>query len=122
MPQLKRFHHFSFSAESPGVVSVNENSDSESTFVMLFDEEWQPAAHALPTVITPAGFPLARQLYIYEQIREYYRDGTKDHVFPNLHLANHVHSPDLASAEDINGQISMGELLHYTLNEYGIEE
>ena len=26
---------------------------------------------------TPAGLPLARQLYLYEQIREYCRDGTE---------------------------------------------
>ena len=85
-------------------MSVKKNSDSESTFVMLFDEEWQPAAHELPTASTPAGLPLARQLYLYEQIRDYCRNGTEDLVCPNLHLANHVHSPDLASAEDINGQ------------------
>ena len=104
MSQLKRFHHFSFSAESLGVVSVKEYSDSKSMVVMLFDEEWQPAAHELPAAITPAEFPLARQLYLYEQIREYRRDGTEYLVCPNPHLANHVHSPDLASAEDINGQ------------------
>ena len=92
VPQLKRFHHFSFSAESPGVVSLKEYSDSASTlFVML------------PPAITPAGLPLARQLYLYEQIREYCRDGTEDLVCPNPHSANHIHSPDLASMEeDIN--------------------
>ena len=85
-------------------MSVKKTSDSESTFVMLFDEEWQPAAHELSTAITPAGLPLARQLYLYEQIREYCRDGTEYLVCPNPHLANHVHSPDLSSAEDINGR------------------
>ena len=86
-------------------MSVKENSDSEGTFVMLFDEEWEPTAHELPTAITPAGLPLARQLYLYQQIREYCRDGTEDLVYSNAHLANHVHSPDLASAEDINGRV-----------------
>ena len=85
-------------------MSVKENSDFESTFVVLFDEEWQPAADELSTPITPAGLPLAGQLYLYEQIREYCRDGTEYLVCPNLHLANHVHSPDLSSAKDINGQ------------------
>ena len=80
-------------AESQCVVSLKEYSDSASTFVMLFDEEWQPAANELRTAITPARFPLARQLYLYEQIR------TEDLVCPNPHPANHVHSPDLASAE-----------------------
>ena len=54
-------------AESEGVVSLKEYSDSASTFVMLFDEECQPAADELRTAITPAGLPLARQLYLYEQ-------------------------------------------------------
>ena len=85
-------------------MSIKENSDSESTFVMLFDEEWKPAAHELSTAITPAGLPLARQLNLYEQIREYFRDGTEYFVCPNPHLANHVHSPDLSSVQDINGR------------------
>ena len=71
-------------------MSIKENSDSESTFVMLFDEEWQQAAHELSTAIAPAGLPLARQLYLYEQIREYCRDGTEYLVWPNPHLENHV--------------------------------
>ena len=71
---------------------------------MLFDEERQPAAHELPKAITPAGLPLARQLYLYEQIQDYCRDSTEDLECPNLHLANHVHSPDLSSAEDIDGR------------------
>ena len=106
VPHLKRFHHFSFSAESPRVVSLKEYSDSASTmFVMRFDEEWQPAADELLTAITPAGLPLAWQLYLYEQIREYCRNGREDLVCPNPHLANHVHSSDLASTEeDINGR------------------
>ena len=65
-------------------MSVKENSDSESMFVMLFDKEWQSAADDLPTAITPAGLPLARQLYLYEQIREYCRDGTGDLVLPKF--------------------------------------
>ena len=106
VPQLKRFHHFPFSAESPGVVSLKEYSDSESTtFMMLLDKEWQPAVDELPTPITPAGLPLARQFYLYDQIREYCRDGTEDLVYPNPHSANHIHSPNLASVEeDINGR------------------
>ena len=92
-------------AESQGVVSLKEYSDSASTmFVMLFDEEWQPAADELWTALTPAGLPLARQLYLYEQIREYCRDGTEDLVCPNPHSANHVHSPDASAEEDINGR------------------
>ena len=106
VPQLKRFHHFSFSAESPGVVSIKEYSDSASTtFMMLLDKEWQPAVDELPTPITPVGLPLARQFYLYDQIREYCRDGTEVFVCPNPHSANHIHSPNLASAEeDINGR------------------
>ena len=83
-------------------MSLKEYSDSESTFVILFDEDWQPAMHELLTVITPARLPLARQLYYYEYIREYCRYGTEDLVWPNPYWANHVHSPDFALAEDMN--------------------
>ena len=58
-------------------MSVKENSDSESAFVRLFDEEWQPAVDELATAIITAGLPLARQLYLYEHIREYCRAGTE---------------------------------------------
>ena len=111
MSQLKRFHHFSFSAESLGVVSVKEYSDSKSMVVMLFDEEWQPAAHELPAAITPAEFPLARQLYLYEQIREYRRDGT-EYLYAQIHIwqimSTHLilHQP----------RISMVKLLHHTMH------
>ena len=60
--------------------------------------------HELPKAITQAGLPLARQLYLYKQIKEYCRDGTEDLVCPHLHSANHLHSPDLSSAEDSNGR------------------
>ena len=91
-------------------MSVKENSDSEGTFVRLFDEEWQPAVDELPTAITPAGFPLARQLYHYEQIREYCRDGTTAETFAGdipgkpwrpLHVQVSRYRPSLKSCNNI---------------------
>ena len=93
-------------------MSIKENSDSESTFVVLFDEEWQPAVHELSTAITPDGLPLARQLYLFEQIREYCRDGAQIHIWQIMSTHWICHLP----------KISMGELLHHTLNECGNEE
>ena len=43
VPQLKTFHHFTFSAQHPGVVLTKVYSDSAGTkFTMLHDVEWCP--------------------------------------------------------------------------------
>jgi hypothetical protein len=66
VPQLKSYHHFSFTAKQPGVVVMQEYSDSNE----------------LPHVVRPSGLSLARQWYLHRQIREYCREGTEDLVCP----------------------------------------
>ena len=83
VPHLKKFHHFSFSTQQPGVVTMKEFSDSVGTsFMMLDDKSWCPTAESLLPIITPTGLTLARQWYLYQQIREFCRDGTEDLVCP----------------------------------------
>ena len=83
---------------------MKEYSDSESTrFPILSGEEWCPATDELPTTITPVGLPLTRQVYLYEQIRDYCRDGTEDLVCPKplTYICDSL--PDLSAEEDANG-------------------
>ena len=83
VPQMKSYRHFNFSASTPGVVVMKEFSDSaETSFTMLSDEGWTPSHQELPSLIKPTGLPLTRQWYLYNQIREYCRDGTQDITCP----------------------------------------
>ena len=77
------YHHFTFSAQQPGVVVMKEFSDSVGTpYTMLSDNEWCPLSDELPQVVSPAGLSLTRQWYVYRQIREYCKEGTEDVVCP----------------------------------------
>ena len=70
IPHLKSYHHFSFSASHPGLVSMKKFSDSEgSPFQMLHDREWEPQAHFLPPYRIPPELSNSRKLYLYQQIR-----------------------------------------------------
>ena len=51
---------------------------------MHLKDDWNPTPDKLPSVIPPAGLLLARQSYLYNQIREFCRDGTEDLVCPLL--------------------------------------
>ena len=107
VPHLETFHHFSFSAEQPGVVTVREFSDSASTsYTMLDDEEWSPAADELPPVITPVGLSPTRHWYLYKQIREFCRDGSEDLACPEPSVPLHVsETPQQSSEEeDVDGR------------------
>ena len=83
MPGMKSYHHFSLSASTPGVVTVKEFTDSESsTFKLLADDSWVATADQLPPVIKPSGLSGERQWYLYNRIREFCRAGTEDLVCP----------------------------------------
>ena len=83
IPQLKSFQHFIFSSAHPGIVVLKAYSDSSETrFTMLNDDTWSPSTSMLPQTIRPSGLPLARQWYLYRQIRDYCRDGTEDLTCP----------------------------------------
>ncbi|MCG8625900.1 MAG: hypothetical protein MJE68_28370, partial [Proteobacteria bacterium] len=47
------------------------------------DRYWRPEGTDLPPVIPPSGLSLERQQYLFEKIREFCREGTKDLVCPN---------------------------------------
>ena len=94
-------------------MSVKENSDSESTFVRLFDEEWKPAVDELPTAITTAGFLLLGSC-IFMSISESAVEMVQNILYTQIHIWQ-IMSTQLICHWP---KISMGELLHHTLNEY----
>ena len=80
---ISQLHHFRFSATHPGCVFVKMSSDDvERCIQLLKDPAWRPTASNLPPVIIPQGLSLERQWYLYDKIREFCSDETKDLVCP----------------------------------------
>ena len=83
VPQLKSYHHFTFHHRTPGLVRLKKFSDSTSTsFQIMTDKFWVPTTAELPPQILPSGLSNERQWYLYNEIREFCRHGTKDLVCP----------------------------------------
>ena len=83
LPGIKKFHNFKFSSESIGEVIIKEYSNSlQKTINLLRDPSILPSNTELPTVLTPTGLSPDRQWYLYDRIREFCPDSTKDLVCP----------------------------------------
>ena len=81
IPSIKRYHHFSFNSDTPGTVIVKLHPDTESKELQLLKNNWS-AFESGPDVIPPKGLSLNRQWYLFDQIRQFCPDGTKDLVCP----------------------------------------
>ena len=80
---IKGIQHFRFVATSPGMVHVKcKSSSTERIIKLIKDDTWSPSAHNLPDIITPPGLSLQRQWYLFEKIRDFCSDATKDEVCP----------------------------------------
>ena len=81
---IKKYHHFHFSTSHPGVVKLQQHSEAEEEEQRLLkDVSWKPSASDLPPVIEPTGLSLERQQYLFEKIREFCREDTRDLVCPD---------------------------------------
>ena len=79
----KLTHKFVFSSDCPGTVNISEFSNTnESTITLLHDATWSPSPAELPQLLYPTGFSNERQWYLYEKIRDFCSDDTKDIVCP----------------------------------------
>ena len=80
---IKSLHHFHFAASEPGVVSVQMFQTSKTEkHTILANTDSEPKKGVLPSKITPKGLSLERKWYLYNKIREYCTESTKDIVCP----------------------------------------
>ena len=81
-PNIKRQHHFEFRKEAPGVVSYKKVSDgTEDTFSLLRVEgEYPPGI--LPARLQPKGLDHQRKVYLFNEIRQFCKEGTEDLIAP----------------------------------------
>ena len=83
IPNIKKFQHFRFSMENPGVVYCKELvSSPEQPFTLLKNAAIVPPPATLPSTIEPEGLSEERRRYLYREIRPVCKPGTEDIVAP----------------------------------------
>ena len=83
LPNIKKFHHFRFSRENPGMVFYKEFvSSPEQSFMLLKNNVILPSASTLPPEVNPDGLSEERKSYFYHEIRQFCKPGTEDIVAP----------------------------------------
>ena len=82
IPNIKKFHHFRFLKEKPGMVYCKEHVTSvEQPFMLLKNAACFPTS-SLPQRIEPDGLSDERRSYLYREIRPFCKAGTEDIVAP----------------------------------------
>lgn len=83
IPNIKKFHHFRFTKDSPGMVYCKEFVTSpEQSFQLLRDPTILPPSSVLPPTVNPDGLTDERKSYLYREIRPFCKPGTEDFVAP----------------------------------------
>lgn len=82
IPNIKSFHKFIFSCEFKGRVRLYESAYSPefTEFVMCADHKI--VSDDLPPTVSPIGLSAQRQLYLYNSIRPFVADHSKDILCP----------------------------------------
>ena len=81
LPNIKQYHHFHFTRTCTGV-AVKKYSDSESTIINILTSNWVPNFSNVPVRIIPPGLSEERQVYLYNNIRQFCTEDLRDIVFP----------------------------------------
>ena len=80
---IKKYQHFSFQKASKGKVLCKEVSDGvEVEYDLLKDPSWKPSVAELPDTVKPKGLNAFRQWYLYEKIRQYCSERSRDTTCP----------------------------------------
>lgn len=101
---LKTYHHFTLDSQCPGMVLLKETSDSPVTKERhLRDDNDIPSE--LPPTVTPSGLSNEKQWYLYDKIREFCPEGSRDLTCPvptgPRPASSSRNTPDVDSALDI---------------------
>ena len=91
---IKKYHHFAITSSAPGVVTVSHHSSASSTDVtLLSSKSWKPTSQDMPELLTPNGLSNKRKWYLYEKIRQYCSDESKDIVCPKPDMTRELSVP-----------------------------
>ncbi|XP_072175269.1 uncharacterized protein [Diadema setosum] len=78
---VKKYHHFRFTSEEPGVVYCREFADDEEVRHQLLKPGARPPRMLPPSLPVP-GLPQERQMYLYTKIRPFCRPESRDITCP----------------------------------------
>ena len=76
---LKSFHHLHFSSRHN---FARVTSDGPEVDFNLVKDDWTPSANVLPECFNPTGHFLTRQWYLYQKIREFCPEASRDATCP----------------------------------------
>ena len=79
----KKCHHFYFEWDHPGVVFLKKTAMAKEETRCLLLGDWSPSLADKPPLIPATGLSLERRRYLFERIREYCREESKDAVCPD---------------------------------------
>ena len=71
IPSILNYHHFTLDKSTPGIVSLQEYIKTDKISFSMLKNEPQQGATGFPSVVTPTGLSVERQLYLYQKIRPY---------------------------------------------------
>lgn len=83
---IKTLHHLVFSSSSPGEVLVRKESDGEVEKLKILSKahlNWRPSPNDLPDEVLPPGMSRERRVYLFEKIREFVPEESRDKVCPS---------------------------------------
>ena len=87
---IKKYHHFCFEQDHPGVVFLKKTATAEETRCLLWGV-WLPSLVDKLPLVPATGLSLERRRYLFERIQEYCREESKDAVCPDPSLL--IHQP-----------------------------
>ena len=80
---IKQYHHFEFSHEHPGRVIMKKVVDDQGPVTEnILTKEVGVVPTGKPTIIPSPGLPAFRQWYLFENIRDFCTDSTRDITCP----------------------------------------
>ena len=85
---IKKYHHFRFCSSQPNVVFVKEHADTPEIALTVTKNNWIPDSTQLPDVVHPKGLSIERQWYLYESIRPFCQEDSKDIACPHPLVPN----------------------------------
>ena len=85
---IKKYHHFRLSSETPGIVYLKLNADSNEEEVEILKNSWEPLPHDMPSRLQPKGLSDERQWYLFDQVRQFCSEDWKDLVCPRPTVPN----------------------------------
>jgi hypothetical protein len=88
---IKSLHHLVFAATNPGKVVVRKRVDGVEKTIHVLSKahvNWQPSPHNMPVELEPPGLSRERRTYLYEKIREFCPEETRDIACPHPDMLN----------------------------------